>query len=162
MHHGQGGKKDEIDGNAERFFRAVDRVVLEHHSRPSGPPLMLAALPKHHHLFRKVSHNPFLMASGLMVDHQGTAHGTCPRCASCSRQAGAATARRWWTAKCAKQSCLAGAVGRHPRRGAADERHIWILQRASAGTQIAAARALIRSPTQGVFSHGTEQPVGHK
>lgn len=71
MHHSQGSKKDEVDGDAERFFRAVDRAVLEHHSRPSGLPLMLAALPEHHHLFRKVSHNPFLMASGLMVDPMG-------------------------------------------------------------------------------------------
>jgi len=71
MHHGHGGKKDEIDGDAERFFRAVDRAVLEYHSRPSGLPLMLAALPEHHHLFREVSHSPFLMASGLMVDPQG-------------------------------------------------------------------------------------------
>lgn len=71
MHHGHGGRKDEIDDDAERFFRAVDRAVLEHHSRPSGLPLMLAALPEHHHLFREVSHNPFLMASGLMADPQG-------------------------------------------------------------------------------------------
>jgi len=74
MHHGQGGKMDEIDGDAERFFRAVDRAVLEHHSRPSGLPLMLAALPEHHHRFREVSHNPFLMASGLMADPQGLTH----------------------------------------------------------------------------------------
>jgi len=74
MHHGQGGRKDEIDGDAERFFRAVDRAVLEHHSKPSGLPLMLAALPEHHHLFREVSHNPLLMASGLMVDPQGLTH----------------------------------------------------------------------------------------
>lgn len=70
MHDGQGGKKDEVDGDAERFFRAVDRALLEHHSRPSGLPLMLAALPEHHHLFHQISHNPFLMASGLMVDPQ--------------------------------------------------------------------------------------------
>jgi len=74
MHHGQGGKKDEIDSDAERFFRAVDRAVLEHHSRPSGLPLMLAALPEHHHRFHAVSHNPFLMASGLMADPQGLTH----------------------------------------------------------------------------------------
>ncbi|MFT5933379.1 MAG: hypothetical protein ACI9M6_000420 [Hydrogenophaga sp.] len=74
MHHGQGGKKDEIDTDAERFFRAVDHAVLEHHSRPSGLPLMLAALPEHHHRFREVSHNPFLMAGGLMVDPHGLAH----------------------------------------------------------------------------------------
>jgi len=73
MHHGHGGKKDEIDGDAERFFRAVDRAVLEHHSRPSGLPLMLAALPEHHHRFRELSHNPLLMAGGLMVDPQSLA-----------------------------------------------------------------------------------------
>jgi len=71
---GQGSKNDAIDRDAERFFRAVDRDVLELHSRPSGLPLMLAALPEHHHLFRKVSHNPFLMTSGLMVDPQGLTH----------------------------------------------------------------------------------------
>jgi hypothetical protein len=70
MHHGQGGKKDQRDSDTERFFRAVDRAVLAHHSQPSGLPLMLAALPEHHHLFRQVSHNPFLMAEGLMVDPQ--------------------------------------------------------------------------------------------
>jgi hypothetical protein len=68
MHHGQGGKKDEVDKDAERFFRAVDRAVLEHHSRPSGLPLILAALPEHHRLFRQVSHNPFLMAEGLAIN----------------------------------------------------------------------------------------------
>lgn len=68
MHHGRGGKKDEVDNDAERFFRAVDRAVLEHHSRPSGLPLILAALPEHHHLFHRVSHNPFLMAEGLTIN----------------------------------------------------------------------------------------------
>jgi len=68
MYHGQGGKKDEVDIDAERFFRAIDRAVLEHHSRPSGLPLILAALPDHHNLFRRVSHNSFLMAEGLDVN----------------------------------------------------------------------------------------------
>ncbi|MGX2039630.1 baeRF3 domain-containing protein [Methylocaldum sp. MU1018] len=66
-YHGLGGKKDELDIDAERFFRVVDRAVLEHHSRPSGLPLLLAALPEHHHLFRQVSHNPFLLAQGIDV-----------------------------------------------------------------------------------------------
>ncbi|MBI4524097.1 MAG: hypothetical protein HY695_09835, partial [Deltaproteobacteria bacterium] len=35
MHHGHGSKKDEVDIDAERFFRAVERAVLEHHSQPS-------------------------------------------------------------------------------------------------------------------------------
>ena len=67
-HHGHGGKKDQVEIDAEKFFRAVDRAVLEHHSRPSGLPLMLAALPEHHALFRQVSHNAFLMEEGLMVN----------------------------------------------------------------------------------------------
>jgi hypothetical protein len=68
MHHGHGSKKDEADIDADRFFRFVDRAVLEHYSRPSGLPLILAALPEHHHLFHRVSHNPFLMAGGLTLN----------------------------------------------------------------------------------------------
>ena len=71
MHHGHGGKKDQVDLDAERFFRIVDRAVLEHYSRPSGLPLLLAALPEYHALFRKVSHNPFLMEAGLTVNPEG-------------------------------------------------------------------------------------------
>jgi hypothetical protein len=68
MRHGQGGKKDEVDIDSERFFRAVDRAVLEHYSRPSGLPLILAALPQHHHLFHRVSQNPFLLTEGIRFD----------------------------------------------------------------------------------------------
>jgi hypothetical protein len=71
MHHGHGGKADEMDNDTARFFRAVDRAVLEHHSRPSGLPLMLAALPEHHHQFRLVSQNPYLMAAGVMHNPEG-------------------------------------------------------------------------------------------
>ncbi len=65
MRHGDGGRQDQEQSDTERFFRAVDRAVLEHHSRPSGLPLILAALPEYHHLFHRVSHNPFLLAEGL-------------------------------------------------------------------------------------------------
>jgi hypothetical protein len=68
MHHGQGGKKDDADIDAERFFRVIDRAMIERHSQPSGLPLILAALPEHHHLFHRVSHNPFLMAEGLTIN----------------------------------------------------------------------------------------------
>jgi hypothetical protein len=68
LHHGHGSKKDEVDSDAERFFRAVDRAVLEHHSRPSGLPLVLASLTEHHDVFRRVSHNPFLLADGVRQD----------------------------------------------------------------------------------------------
>jgi hypothetical protein len=67
MRHSHGSKKDELDKDAERFFRAVDRAILERHSRPSGLPLILAALPEYHNLFRQVSQNPFLMAEGIDI-----------------------------------------------------------------------------------------------
>ena len=76
VNQGRSGKNDDVAGDTERFFRAVDRAVLDQHSRPSGLPLLLAALPEHHHRFREISHNPFLMASGLMVDPHGLTHGT--------------------------------------------------------------------------------------
>lgn len=66
--HGHGGKADEADNDAERFFRAIDRAVLEHYSRPSGLPLLLAALPEHHELFHQVSQNPFLVVNGINFD----------------------------------------------------------------------------------------------
>ncbi len=65
MHHSQGGKPDELDADTERFFRAVDRGILEHYSSQSKLPLILAALPEHHHLFQQLSHNPFLVAQGV-------------------------------------------------------------------------------------------------
>jgi hypothetical protein len=67
MHHGHGAKAEEVDSDAERFFRAVDRAVLEHHSRPSSLPLILASLPEHHELFHRLSHNPFLVAESVDV-----------------------------------------------------------------------------------------------
>ncbi|HXT55670.1 MAG TPA: hypothetical protein VN826_14335 [Candidatus Eisenbacteria bacterium] len=67
IRHGYGSKQDEVDIDAERFFRAVDRAVLEHHSRPSGLPLILAALPEYHNLFRQITQNPFLLAAGIDI-----------------------------------------------------------------------------------------------
>ncbi len=68
MRHGHGSKKDELDIDEDRFFRTVDRAITEHHSRPSGLPLILAALSQYHTPFRKISHNPFLMPNGIQVD----------------------------------------------------------------------------------------------
>lgn len=67
MHHGHGGRESEVDIDAKRFFRAVDRAVLEYHSQRSGLPLILAALPEHHHLFHNVSHNPFLLQESIDI-----------------------------------------------------------------------------------------------
>lgn len=67
MHHGHGGKESEVDTDAERFFRAIDRGILEHHSKPTGLTLILAALPQYHHLFHQVSHNPLLIEDSIEV-----------------------------------------------------------------------------------------------
>jgi len=74
LHHSHGTKDDEVDIDADRYFRAVDRMVLDTYSRPSGLPLLLAALPEHHHLFHQVSHNPFLLAEGLKINADGLTH----------------------------------------------------------------------------------------
>lgn len=68
MHHGHGGKTSEVEIDDERFFRAVDRGILEHHSRPSALPLILATLPEHRQMFHQVSHNPFLMNEGIDIN----------------------------------------------------------------------------------------------
>lgn len=65
MHHGQGARSDEVEIDAERFFRAADRAVQEHYSRLSGLPLILAALPEHHQLFHQFSQNPLLVPDGI-------------------------------------------------------------------------------------------------
>lgn len=66
--HGHGDKKEEVDLDRDRFFQMIDRGILEHHSRPSGLPLILAALKEHHDPFHAVSHNPFLMDDGIKMD----------------------------------------------------------------------------------------------
>jgi hypothetical protein len=67
-HHGHGSKKDEVGLDIERFFRIVDRAVLEAHSKPSELPLILAALAEYHTHFRELSHNPYLLDEGLQVN----------------------------------------------------------------------------------------------
>jgi hypothetical protein len=67
MRHGHGGKSDEMDIDADRFFRAIDRSVMESYSRPSGLPLILAALPEHHHRFHQISHNALLVPGGIKM-----------------------------------------------------------------------------------------------
>lgn len=64
-HHGHGGRKDELEKDAERFFRIIAGVIEEKYSKPTGWPLILAALPEHHHLFHQVSKNPYLLKEGI-------------------------------------------------------------------------------------------------
>lgn len=66
----RGGKQGDQDLDDEKFFRAVDRAVTEHHSKPSGLPLLLAALPEHQALLRRISHNPVLLTEGITSSPQ--------------------------------------------------------------------------------------------
>jgi hypothetical protein len=68
IRHGRGQKKDDVELDMERFFRVVDRAILEHHSRPSGLPLLLAGLPQNVAGFRAVTRNPFVVDAGVEVD----------------------------------------------------------------------------------------------
>ena len=79
VHHGHGPQTDMVEADMLKFFRAVDRGILEHHSRPSGLPLMLAALPEYHQPFREVSHNPLLMGDGIMVNPDALSIGRVAR-----------------------------------------------------------------------------------
>lgn len=56
------------DKDTERFFRAVDRAVSEHLSSRSRLPLVLAALPEHQSLYRRVSDNALLAAQGIELN----------------------------------------------------------------------------------------------
>jgi peptide subunit release factor 1 (eRF1) len=68
VYQSQGSEERAVDSAAERFFRTVDRAILKHHSRASGLPLLLASLPQHQSLFRRISHNPLLMRKGIEID----------------------------------------------------------------------------------------------
>jgi hypothetical protein len=68
IHHGRGQKKDDIDLDMERFFRVVDRGILEHYSRPTGLPLILAGLPQNVSAFRAVTHNPHVHDAAIHLD----------------------------------------------------------------------------------------------
>lgn len=65
--HGHTSGTSPADHARERFFRAVDRAILAHYSRPSGLPLLLAALPENQARFRQISRNPLLMERGIEV-----------------------------------------------------------------------------------------------
>lgn len=70
MQHNAGGisKHDEQNADRERYFLALDRALTREHSQPSKLPLLLAALPEHQAVFRRISNNSLLLAEGLTGD----------------------------------------------------------------------------------------------
>ncbi len=68
MHHGHGGRNEEVEKDSERFFREVANNIHESYSKPTGLPLILAALPEHNSLFQKVNKNPLLLADSIAIN----------------------------------------------------------------------------------------------
>lgn len=67
LHYGQGSRKDEINLDTERFFRAIDQQVFDRFSKSSRLPLVLVALPEHQPIFRAVSQNTYLLPGGVEI-----------------------------------------------------------------------------------------------
>lgn len=63
-----GLKKTDLDNDIEQFFRAVDRAVMAKYSIPTRLPLILASLPEHQHIFRRISRNKQLLEEGIKTN----------------------------------------------------------------------------------------------
>ncbi len=70
-----------VDDDAEKFMRAVDKVVQERYSQSTKLPLLPAALPENESMFRSVSHDAKLIEPTYLaklaehVDSFGMASG---------------------------------------------------------------------------------------
>ena len=60
MYHGHGDSQNEIDIDTEKYFRYVDKFVLDNYSNELKQPLILLALKEHQGTFKNISNNPFL------------------------------------------------------------------------------------------------------
>lgn len=68
LHHGHGGRKDEVDKDADRYFRYVDEYIQKNYSSLSKKPLLLSTLDEHFGHFRELSQNPYLLEEGIRKD----------------------------------------------------------------------------------------------
>lgn len=68
--HGHGGRKDAIGKDLERFFRYVDKTVLETFSKSMKVPLILVSLEEHQSEFRRISNNPYLLQEGIEMSYE--------------------------------------------------------------------------------------------
>ncbi|GMV53690.1 MAG: hypothetical protein D8M52_09445 [Chlorobi bacterium] len=67
-------RQDEIDNDTERFYRIVDRELLNHVSHNSGLPLILVGLAKQIGIFQRVRKNPNVLLESVEVHPEGIAH----------------------------------------------------------------------------------------
>ncbi len=68
---GSGGSADDEDQiDIEKYFRWIDRYIMDNHSKRTEVPLILAALPENFTKFHEVSHNDYLIQDGIKKDAQ--------------------------------------------------------------------------------------------
>jgi hypothetical protein len=65
MYHGHKDVKQEIDNDTDKYFRYVDRFVMENYSKLSKLPLILVTLMEHHSQFKNLSNNPYLLEEAI-------------------------------------------------------------------------------------------------
>ena len=70
MYHGHGGRKDEIEIDAQRYFRYVDKYIMDNYSNKKKIPLILATLDEHYGWFKDISNNPHLYEKAIRKDYR--------------------------------------------------------------------------------------------
>lgn len=68
--HGHGDRQDAIEKDTEKYFRYVDKLILDNFSNEEKIPLILIGLREHHGMFRNITNNPFLMDKGIKKDYE--------------------------------------------------------------------------------------------
>lgn len=71
IQHRESTIQEEIDLDTERFFRSVDRSILDLVSRSSGLPVILAGLPDQLSVFHRIRHNPNVLLESVTVHPDG-------------------------------------------------------------------------------------------
>jgi hypothetical protein len=67
VHEPKQSHKDTWHADLLNYLRPIDAAVQAEHSKPSGLPLLLVALPEMQHAFREASHNPQLVEQGIDI-----------------------------------------------------------------------------------------------
>lgn len=71
--HGHGGRKDEVEIDTEKYFRYIDKFILDNFSTLMKLPLLLVALDEHQGEFRNISKNRFLLDEKVSKDPEALA-----------------------------------------------------------------------------------------
>jgi Bacterial archaeo-eukaryotic release factor family 3 len=67
QHEPKQSHKDTTHADLLAWLRPIDAAVQQQHSKPSGLPLLLVALPEMQHAFREASRNPLLVETGVAI-----------------------------------------------------------------------------------------------